>query len=401
MTDNQLNVLYCPRCGHSNALQATRCAECGLVFPSTIPVDDLVPDAQPVTSLEKPSEKAQLEQAGTIVFSIAGHDRPLFVRRQTEIVLGRSAPGEATPTVDLNAYRGQKMGVSRRHALIRLSDEQALIEDLGSVNGTWLNENKLEPRQPHKLRNGDYLRLGHLIMVIHASAIDTLILIDTDKRADKRLTTTVLVEQVGPFLSAITDLQNAINELSGQKAAPVTVHSMNAGAKGAIHVRLSGATETLDLLREEVMPWRRRHIKLLNDTKMLNNPAQSQPQTDHLPPETPLDQTQPTQAQADEPERFKTQPTRPGQTHNLITSPAANSLQPNITPPPAIDPAAHAREVQSRFHNAYRMLFKNVLDRIAAGKDETLIAAQRASLTIALNQLAFNPLEMSDSSVSG
>ena len=345
MTDNQLNVLYCPKCNHSNPLNATRCGECGLVFPATIPVDDLVPDQQQVTSLEKTSAKAKLEKAGTIVFSIAGYDRPLFIRRQAEIVLGRSAPGEPHPTIDLNPYRGQKMGVSRRHAVIRLSDEKALIEDLNSVNGTWHNENQLKPHQPHPLRNGDYLRLGHLVIVVHASAIDTLVLINTRKDAEKRLTTHVLIEHVGPCLSALTDLQTTINTLTDQKTMPIAVHSMNAGAKGAIHIRLSGATQSLDVLREQIMPWRRRHSVLLNDTKLLDNKDNKDSATT-LPP-------------------------------SKVVS------------------------VQSRYHNAYRMLFQAVLDRIASGKSEETIAPHRATLTNALNILASNPLEISDATVSG
>jgi pSer/pThr/pTyr-binding forkhead associated (FHA) protein len=342
MTEDKLNALYCPKCGHKNELSAPRCAKCGLVFPSTIPVDDLLPEEQPVTTLEATDVRAQLAKAGTIVLSIAGHDRPLFVRRQPEITLGRSAPGEEAPTIDLNPFRGQKMGVSRRHAAIRLSEGKALIEDLGSVNGTWLNENRLEPRQPHPLHNGDYVRLGHLIIVVHASAIDTLILIDTSTENDKRLTTKVLVERVGPFLQAVTDLQSTINTLSGQKASPVTVHSMNAGSKGAIHVRLSGATQGIDLVREEVIPWRRRYAQLVSDTKQLET--------------SDKDTTSPT---------------------------------------------SEAKSVRSRYANAYRMLFQAVLNRIAPGKSEEDLAPHRPTLTEALTTLAFNPLEMSDSTVSG
>ncbi len=341
MTD-KLNVLYCPKCGHSNPLKATRCAECGLVFPSTLPVDDLVPDAQPVISLEQPGAKAQLPLAGTIVFSIAGHDRPLFVRRQPEIVLGRSAPGEPSPTIDLTPYHGQKMGVSRRHVVIRFEEKQATIEDLGSVNGTWINENRIDPNKPHPLHNGDYLRLGHLIIVVHASSIDTLILMDLREDAEKRLTTKILVNQVGPFLDALTDLQNTIQQFTGEQSTPVTIHSMNAGAKGAIHVRLSGATESLDLMRETITPWRRRHSDLLASAKLLEN-----------------------------------------------------------RDPATVLPPSQAESVQSRFYNAHQMLLQAVLERIAARKNETEIAPHRPLLTSALNTLIFSPLEMSESTVSG
>jgi DNA-binding winged helix-turn-helix (wHTH) protein len=50
--------------------------------------------------------------------------------------------------------------ISRRHARIRISDEQATLEDLGSKNGTFLNERKLDAPAP--LADGDEIRLGAL-----------------------------------------------------------------------------------------------------------------------------------------------------------------------------------------------------------------------------------------------
>jgi DNA-binding winged helix-turn-helix (wHTH) protein len=49
-------------------------------------------------------------------------------------------------------------GVSRRHACIRVIGEAATIEDLGSKNGTSVNDSPVGPAQP--LSDGDSLRLG-------------------------------------------------------------------------------------------------------------------------------------------------------------------------------------------------------------------------------------------------
>ena len=49
-------------------------------------------------------------------------------------------------------------GVSRRHARIRVDGERATIEDLGSKNGTWLNDERIS--EPMTLRDGDRLQLG-------------------------------------------------------------------------------------------------------------------------------------------------------------------------------------------------------------------------------------------------
>jgi len=39
-----------------------------------------------------------------------------------------------------------------------------LAEDLDSTNGSFLNGQKLQPRQPQPLKTGDELRLGKLIL---------------------------------------------------------------------------------------------------------------------------------------------------------------------------------------------------------------------------------------------
>jgi len=49
-------------------------------------------------------------------------------------------------------------GVSRRHARIVISGDTATLEDLGSKNGTHLNEEKLESLSP--LSDGDDIRIG-------------------------------------------------------------------------------------------------------------------------------------------------------------------------------------------------------------------------------------------------
>jgi hypothetical protein len=49
-------------------------------------------------------------------------------------------------------------GVSRRHALLRVDGDVVTIEDLGSLNGTFVNGTRLEGAVP--LANGDVIELG-------------------------------------------------------------------------------------------------------------------------------------------------------------------------------------------------------------------------------------------------
>jgi DNA-binding winged helix-turn-helix (wHTH) protein len=57
-------------------------------------------------------------------------------------------------------------GVSRRHARVVVADGQAVLEDLGSKNGTFLRGRRLE--SPSALADGDPIALGTAIVTVRA-----------------------------------------------------------------------------------------------------------------------------------------------------------------------------------------------------------------------------------------
>ena len=59
------------------------------------------------------------------------------------------------------------VGVSRHHARITVRDGGATLEDLGSKNGTWRNDERVE--KAADLRDGDAIRLGSLTVVFRSS----------------------------------------------------------------------------------------------------------------------------------------------------------------------------------------------------------------------------------------
>jgi DNA-binding winged helix-turn-helix (wHTH) protein len=63
-------------------------------------------------------------------------------------------------------------GVSRRHARLRLDTESgdAAIEDLGSTNGTFVNETRVD--SPMTLRDGDTVHLGSVALTFRAWLAD-------------------------------------------------------------------------------------------------------------------------------------------------------------------------------------------------------------------------------------
>ncbi|MDJ0865424.1 MAG: GGDEF domain-containing protein [Myxococcota bacterium] len=53
--------------------------------------------------------------------------------------------------------------VSRRHCRIAQTEGRPALQDLGSTNGTWLNDELLAPGESLPLRSGDLLRIGSAI----------------------------------------------------------------------------------------------------------------------------------------------------------------------------------------------------------------------------------------------
>ena len=95
------------------------------------------------------------------------HDRPILVRTQgkNEILIGRSSQKTGTiPDVDLSPYNAAESGVSRQHARLKFQDNTISIVDLGSVNHTYINGQRLHAHEVRVLRDGDEIRLGRLTM---------------------------------------------------------------------------------------------------------------------------------------------------------------------------------------------------------------------------------------------
>lgn len=78
-----------------------------------------------------------------------------------ESTVGRIDPVTGiNPDIDLTSADEQR-SVSRRHARLRReSDGFVLIEDVGTMNGTWVQGKRLQAGQPHPLASGDTVRFG-------------------------------------------------------------------------------------------------------------------------------------------------------------------------------------------------------------------------------------------------
>ena len=69
--------------------------------------------------------------------------------------------GRADCDIELN-----DPGVSRRHAVLRQVDDGLAIEDLGSKNGTFVNDRRIDGLE--RLRAGDRVRFGNTVWCLES-----------------------------------------------------------------------------------------------------------------------------------------------------------------------------------------------------------------------------------------
>jgi len=82
-------------------------------------------------------------------------------QKETELILGRVDPFQGIfPEIDLTPYGGERGGVSRQHARLSIRKGQVLLEDLNSINYTFVNKVRLLPGETRQLQHNDVIRLG-------------------------------------------------------------------------------------------------------------------------------------------------------------------------------------------------------------------------------------------------
>jgi pSer/pThr/pTyr-binding forkhead associated (FHA) protein len=101
-------------------------------------------------------------------FVIGESSRTLTLPLDEPILIGRADPERGVyPALDLSCDNAGECGVSRRHALIEVTDADIVLTDLGSTNGTLLNTFPIPPDLPYSLRNGDRIHIGSLLIQVY------------------------------------------------------------------------------------------------------------------------------------------------------------------------------------------------------------------------------------------
>ena len=99
------------------------------------------------------------------------HAREVEVSLARPIRLGRTDPAhDIFPEVDLTDSLGRENSISRKHACIFQRGNVVEVEDLGSTNGTLLNNRRLAPYLPVSLKDGDQLQIGKLLIEVRVKS---------------------------------------------------------------------------------------------------------------------------------------------------------------------------------------------------------------------------------------
>lgn len=160
-------MVDCPACGHGNAVGSNFCAQCGEKLTT-------VSDATRTIPIIAENTRSSAEQSTEVLAAI--HDLPagnalLLVEHGRD-----SGARYLLDTDESTAGRHPKsdiflddITVSRHHCRFTRSREGFFLEDLGSLNGTYVNRALVE--KPARLRQGDQVQIGKFRMVFCVSEL--------------------------------------------------------------------------------------------------------------------------------------------------------------------------------------------------------------------------------------
>src|SRR5262245_4777397 len=112
------------------------------------------------STMSAPAEKATRHRLVDVASGTA-----FFFSKADETTIGRADPVTGIlPDIDLTPV-DQNRSVSRRHAkIIKQGKDYAVLEEVGTVNGTYVNDQRIPTGTPVAIRNGDVVKLGLIAM---------------------------------------------------------------------------------------------------------------------------------------------------------------------------------------------------------------------------------------------
>ena len=154
-----MSHIYCPECGFQNLESAHYCSRCGALLVTEGEPDETT---QTFSAEEVHEDRGDLleelgiEGPALVIRSGGGRTGEAFSLDRSQTTVGRS------PDCDIFL---DDVTVSRRHAVVAHGDMGFTIEDLGSLNGTFLNRSRIDRGV---LDNGDEVQIGKYRLIFLA-----------------------------------------------------------------------------------------------------------------------------------------------------------------------------------------------------------------------------------------
>jgi hypothetical protein len=142
------------------------CDECGEALSSqTAGAPVGVSSAPPAPFAPNAGVSAPAATAVAPKLVVQADNTPFDLSGKSEWVIGREDPvSNIFPDIDLTPHGGEEGGVSRIHAKLYAQGNQFMIEDQNSTNFTFLNRQKLAPKTPTPIKDGDEVKLGRVVL---------------------------------------------------------------------------------------------------------------------------------------------------------------------------------------------------------------------------------------------
>jgi hypothetical protein len=152
--------LFCNQCGHRNPDTSSFCSSCGAVLEQP-------GDSEPATITLVPVGSAGevVEEEVTVHLGEMPVDTGLLVVKRGSNIGARFVLGPADTTVGRHPESDiflDDVTVSRRHAEIRRANGSFAVHDVGSLNGTYVNRERIEDGV---LTHGDEVQIGKFRLV--------------------------------------------------------------------------------------------------------------------------------------------------------------------------------------------------------------------------------------------